>query len=80
MPTYSDEEKLFRAEETLAKIEITLGKLYEKRESSTSFGDQSQTLASIGELEKSRDRYRNEIEVLKRAVNQSRKTLKIHFR
>lgn len=72
-------EKLAIAQAMLSKIEATLSTLYEKTASSTSFGDQSRTLASIADLEKSRDRYRNEIDVLTRAVNGTRKTLKIQF-
>ena len=75
----SDREKLATAQSMLAKIETTLATLYEKTASSTSFGDQSRTLASISDLEKSRDRWRNEIDTLTRAVNGSRKTLKIQF-
>lgn len=77
LPT--NREKLAIAQAMLSKIEATLSTLYEKTASSTSFGDQSRTLASIADLEKSRDRYRNEIDVLTRAVNGTRKTLKIQF-
>jgi len=38
------------------------------------------TLASIADLEKSRDRWRQEAETLKASVNRHRKTLKIQFR
>ena len=80
MADRTDEEKLDAALGMITKIETTLGTLYEKTAKSTSFGDQSRTIASISELEKSRDRWRQEVEVLKASVNQHRKTLKIQFR
>lgn len=80
MADATNEEKLETALAMIAKIETTLGTLYEKTASATSFGDQSRTLMSIGELEKSRDRWRQESETLKAAVNRHRKTLKIQFR
>lgn len=79
MEVPTNREKLATAQAMLSKIETTLSTLYEKTASSTSFGDQSRTLASIADLEKSRDRYRNEIDVLTRAVNGKRKTLKVQF-
>ena len=80
MADRTDEEKLDAALGMITKIETTLGTLYEKTAQSTSFGDQSRTIASISELEKSRDRWRQEVEVLKASVKQHRKTLKIQFR
>ena len=80
MADRTDEEKLDAALGMITKIETTLGTLYAKTAQSTSFGYQSRTIASISELEKSRDRWRQEVEVLKAAVNQHRKTLKIQFR
>lgn len=76
----TNDEKLEAALETLVKIETTLGKLYEKTASSASFGDQSRTLASIAELEKSRERWKTEINQLNQAIAGSRRTLKIQFR
>ena len=76
----TDAQRLSNARDTLDKIETTLGKLYEKTASTTSFGDQSRTLASIKELEDSRDKYRMEINQLEQAVAKSRRTLKIQFR
>lgn len=76
----TNQEKLTTAYAMLSKIETTLSTLYEKTASSTSFGDQSRTLASIADLEKSRERWKNEINVLTQAVNSSRRTLKIQFR
>lgn len=73
-------DQLTAARATLAKINVTLGKLYDKTSSSVSFGDQSKTLASIKDLEESRDKYRNEIYQLEQAVAGKRRTLKIHFR
>lgn len=73
-------DQLVAARATLAKINVTLGKLYDKTSSSVSFGDQSKTLASIKELEESRDKYKMEINQLEQAVAGKRRTLKIHFR
>jgi hypothetical protein len=80
MEDASNQEKLSKAVETLNIIESTLIKLYAKTASSTSFGDQSLTLASIKDLENSRDSWKMEIAQLKQAVNGSRRTLKIQFR
>ena len=80
MADKTDDEKLTAALAMITKIETTLGTLYEKTASATSFGDQSLTLASIADLEKSRDRWRQEAETLKASVNRHRKTLKIQFR
>lgn len=76
----SDQEKLSKAREMLETIETTLAKLYAKTASSTSFGDQSQTQASIEQLEGSRDKWRREIEGLEEKISGSRRTLKIQFR
>ena len=80
MADRTDEEKLDAALAMITKIETTLGTLYEKTATSTSFGDQSLTLTSIADLGKSRDRWRQEAETLKASVNRHRKTLKIQFR
>lgn len=80
MPDKTPEDKLDTALSMVTKIETTLATLYEKTASSTSFGDQSLTLASIADLEKSRDRWRQEVELHKATVNRHRKTLKIQFR
>jgi ABC-type enterochelin transport system substrate-binding protein len=80
MEAPTNREKLATAQDMLSKIETTLAVLYQKTASSTSFGDQSRTLASIADLEKSRERWKNEINVLTQAVNSSRRTLKIQFR
>lgn len=80
MADKTEEDKLEFALSMIGKIETTLSTLYEKSAASTSFGDQSLTLANIAELEKSRDKWRQEAETLKAAVNRHRKTLKIQFR
>jgi|GEM_PF-5268721 len=80
MEDASDQQKLSAAVNTLSKIDATLAKLYEKTAQTTSFGDQSRTLASIEELEKSRDKYKLEIAQLKAAVYGKRRTLKMQFR
>lgn len=76
----TNDEKLQIALGMLVKIEATLGTLYEKTASSTSFGDQSRTLMSIADLERSRKEYKTEIYQLKQAVAGSRRTLKVQFR
>jgi hypothetical protein len=80
MACATNDEKLVTALSMLSKIETTLATLYEKTASSTSFGDQSRTLASIADLEKSRAAYKQEISQLQQAIEGSRRTLKIQFR
>lgn len=80
MADTTNEEKLDAAVAMRDKIDVTLSTLYEKTASATSFGDQSRTLASINELEKSREYWRTQITQLQAAVNSHRKTLKIQFR
>jgi hypothetical protein len=77
MPT--PEEKLATARAMVAKIEATLAALYEKTAASASIGDQSHTLASIRDLESSRDRWRNEAHLLEAASMGHRRTVKVHF-
>jgi hypothetical protein len=79
MPAPTNEDKLETARAMLAKIEATLGTLYEKTSQSLSFGDQSTTLASIRDLEASRDRWRTEIDGLESLINGKRRTIKVHF-
>ena len=74
------EEKLTKARLALETIETTLLTLYAKTASSTSFGDQSRTLSSIADLERSRDRWRTEINQLEQEEAGCRRTLKIQFR
>lgn len=71
--------QLATARDMLGKIETTLGKLYEQTAQTASFGDQSRTLASIRDLEASRDRWRQEIAQLEaQAAGKSRK-IKVYF-
>lgn len=79
MSAPTNEEKLEHARAMLAKIEATLGKLYERTASTTSIGDQSHTLTSIRDLEGSRDKYRTEIAALEAAIAGHRKTIKVRF-
>lgn len=80
MACQSNEEKLITARSMVATIETTLKSLYAKQSNSLSQGDQSLTLASIKELEESRQKWRHEVENLEAAVNGHRKTLKMYFR
>lgn len=80
MEDLSDQEKLSKAVSMLNTIETTLATLYAKTASATSFGDQSRTLQSIKDLEESRNRWKNEIDSLKAAVDGKRRTLKVQFR
>lgn len=80
MGAETDRERLSNATSMLETIETTLAKLYAKTATSTSFGDQSQTLQNIAQLEESRDKWKLEIDQLKKAINGSRRTLKIQFR
>lgn len=79
MSASSLEDQLATARTMLTKIETTLGKLYEKTAQSASFGDQSRTLASIKDLEASRDRWRNEIANLEARIAGTRRTIKVYF-
>ena len=80
MACEGNEEKLATAISMLTKIETTLATLYEKTASSTSFGDQSRTLMSIADLERSRANWKTEISQLQQAIDGARRTLKIQFR
>lgn len=80
MAAPTDQERLCTALDMITKIETTLASLYEKTSSSSSFGDQSRTLASIKELEESRIRWKHEAEMLQQSVNRKRRTLKVQFR
>ncbi len=80
MADRTNEDKLDTALSMISAIEESLLSLYAKKHSSTSYGDQSITNASIVDLEKSRDRWRREVEALKASINRNRPTLKIQFR
>ena len=79
MPAPTNEEKLEAAYAQLSRIDATLAKLYEKTAQSLSFGDQSTTLASIRDLETSRDKYRAEIASIETAIAGKRRTIKVYF-